>query len=185
MRKKILLGVLVGLSCFTVGYYLVVSDMVCRAISSPVQKTVAAVPNRESPPVDISGEQVFSCSPETLYLGDVLTIKLPMPHSASLVVIDPDGEYFFLSQDEGTDTDADTSVPRPPIRQSDFQKMTEVKLSTDRASALFCDLKRGWVLKRIFSKSGRYVVKIGPAFDMCDPIADAWCKIHYVHRKRR
>lgn len=95
---------------------------------------------------------LFDCSPKRLKDGDILTIKMSIPHGRDLGVWGPDGKFYFIVY-----WTAESSDPKPVVDWAAFGQMSEIAVNTRtlRAPVPTASMKRA---QRVFSRPGWYRV---------------------------
>jgi hypothetical protein len=143
--------------------------------------------------VESSGETqrgTLRCSPRRLYRGDTLTLLMPDKHGGYLAVVNPRGDYLFLTSDQAETQESDRRAGvHPLISTTEFGGMGQLKLSTNDARALDYNRKGvrgGRRAAAVFQQTGWYKVMVSQtSFEQEDPPFDAMCKVYYVNRSER
>jgi hypothetical protein len=94
----------------------------------------------------------LECEPREVTPRDTLKIRLPIPHSESLVIDNPRKKWFKL-------TDAGEPVGLPLIPSTTFRSMTELSLKVGEAKGLTAEGDAS-VIDSIFRSPGTYTVRL-------------------------
>lgn len=97
----------------------------------------------------------LSCAPDRLKLGDAITLSMPRPHGAQMLVSDPAGTQFFVAHYYTAD-----SAPSI-ISQEQFEELGEMTIFTGVAVATPWVHGRSNSYERIFTMPGVYSFSIG------------------------
>jgi hypothetical protein len=130
------------------------------------------------------------CSPGKLYRGETLTLAMPERHGGYLAVVNPHGDYMFLTSDQAETEESDRRAGvHPLISMTEFGGMRQLKLSTSDTRALDYNKKGsrgGRRARAMFQQTGWYKVMLGQtSFEQEDPPVDAMCRVYYVNRRHR
>ena len=114
----------------------------------------------------------MTCTPETVYPGDLLVIALPYHHGGDFAALNPSGELLFIifvpSRTSGE------LAPVVPVRK--FLRMRKVELEVNDVKGVSSDLAG----QLIFQRSGIYSFAVSKAFETEDPILDGSCKVRFL-----
>jgi hypothetical protein len=128
------------------------------------------------------------CSPRRLYRGDTLTLEMPERHGGYLAVVNPRGDYLFLTSDQAETKESERKAGVHPLMSTtEFGGMRQLKLSTNDTRALDYNkkgLRGGRRAAAVFQQTGWYKVMLGQtSFEQEDPPFDAMCRVYYVNRR--
>ena len=98
---------------------------------------------------------VLSCSSDTLYQGDTLTISMSVPHPKHLSIINPDRIHYYVVwwQLEPKQDDNRVSLLNP----KEFTQIETLKIITDQTKASF-RYHGSKDNEIVFTKTGEYTV---------------------------
>lgn len=180
--------------CFVIGAVIV--SIGCESIDSPdkYRKQADPTPPTNSEPTitpertntNVNGTnksentdmgEITSCYPEQLFRGDVLTIKLKVPHGRySAILRKKDQRWFFLYGG---------GKNNPNWDDPSFTMTDEIAINTETAlNATNVDLDAP--PEKIFDKTGVYRIMVSHEdFGQDDPPWTGMCEISYSHESKK
>lgn len=126
------------------------------------------------------------CEPKVVYRGESFVVDLPSHHEGYDLAIDRrDGDELLMT------FNADPrDTLQPVIPPAGFARLKQITILTTDARGQLSRSSLRQVpqplgpAEKIFTKSGRYLVLVSPALDVCDgPEFDA-CWINYINHDR-
>jgi hypothetical protein len=172
-NQKILLVILVAL----IGCGIKRADRILEADSNGTKKveadTVNYLDKYDELVLHAGSDYINECSPDTVYPGDTITLKLNVPHGAYLVVIRPDSVDVLLDH-------ISFALPynQEMKKRYEFAFQTEFQLPVDYTTNY--DFKTG---KRVvFEQEGRYRIIVCDIWETEVPLMDE-CEVIYLHRR--
>ena len=127
----------------------------------------------------LQSDSALTCSPDTLYEGDTLRLRMSTPHGGQLAIIDPDGTYFFV-------------VYYRPMPEEPSLMPTDEFATRDSLLIATAETKAApWVSGReqnelIFTVSGRYTALLAHNLETDAPQYPLYrCGVTYVAERRR
>jgi hypothetical protein len=117
-------------------------------------------------------EAGLQCAPLKVNSNDVLHIVLPPSRGSDFAVVNPNGDYLFISFYQ-----PDSHSPlQPVIPPSVFSGLKEIALGISSAKGVSTTRA---ATEKIFDKPGKYKVLVSPTLETEDPVIDGWCEISF------
>lgn len=117
------------------------------------------------------------CTPDTLYRGQTLRLRLPTPHGGDLAIVDPKGTVYFAYR-EGTPH----PMLSPPAPSGTFTTRELVRFETERVEMKpFIYDARPAI--RVFRQTGPYEIRLGSHLVATDQAPAHRCTVYYVHEQ--
>ena len=113
----------------------------------------------------------LECSPASVRVGEDWTLRMPLPHSMELAILDPDARFFLIAFDEPL------AGVEPMIDTPGFRRLDEISIRTTEAQAAYRG--SGGRQELIFTKSGRYTALLGVGLRNDHPLIDGHCEVDY------
>lgn len=149
-----------------------------------VMKAVDSLPAEEDEfgieaPANITdpAEKSILSVPDTLWLGDTLTIRFRVPHPTDLAIYDPENNFFFLVYDHLL------NELKPLVPHGRFARMDRLDLPASlRANAWLHGVD---TLQPVFTKPGNYRIVLSKELETDEgtPIEEE--RVYYTARRRR
>lgn len=119
--------------------------------------------------------EIKSCSPEKVFLGDLLTVSLKVPHGRySAILRVKDKTWFFLYGENS----------EPAWNDRSFIFLSEITINTETAFNS-TNVEVGKTPEKIFTKTGKYRVMVSREdFGQDDPPWTGMCEVYYENKKR-
>jgi hypothetical protein len=123
-------------------------------------------------------QKQISCSPDTLFIGDTLTISLSLPHGGDFAVRNPSRTDYFLSQ-------IGSNGETPPLfATEDFLKLDTVRIITNRTKAV--PYVHGKTIPElVFKKKGKYIFNVSDNLETDDGTLVYSCSVYFTNKKRK
>jgi type IV secretory pathway ATPase VirB11/archaellum biosynthesis ATPase len=121
---------------------------------------------------DTARKVSLRCSPRNLWLGDILTLNMSVPHGRDFAILGPDNRFFWLRSWEPND-EATTA------RWYAFEKVRQLKIVTAEAKGRVSTDD-----EPIFTKTGWYRIRVSYNLETDDGTPVNQCRVYYTHRRR-
>lgn len=153
----------------------------CADITPSARARMHAPRNARAP------QDQLRCTPRRLRRGDTLTLALPAQHGGYLAIVDPRGNYFFLtSADSGARAFEKNLGVNPFLSATEFSAMQQLQLSTTGTKAV--DYEGSRKARRavaVFRQTGWYKVLISDtSLERDEPSPEGQCRVYYVNQSR-
>ncbi|HEX3074003.1 MAG TPA: hypothetical protein VHP30_10355 [Ignavibacteriales bacterium] len=118
------------------------------------------------------------CTPDTLYVGDTLFVKMSLPHGDEMYIQGPDEVQYFISFDGEAGNNL-YALYKP----EKFKYMTQIKIITNKTKAA------PWIYSKtdneiIFNRTGKYLIRVGDELES-EMASYKDCEVYYIHAKRK
>lgn len=121
----------------------------------------------------------FECSPDTLYVGDTLRLKMKSPNGGWLAVISPDGAFRYVSRPPFESNEKH----RPAIYTDELRNRTSFEIITDRTTSFN---RANEIDELIFMKGGTYRIQLGEFYgDASGNASIDWCSVVFIDSTRQ
>jgi hypothetical protein len=131
---------------------------------------------RDAPP---GSQPSLTCTPGRLHPGQILTIRMSIPHGRDLGIWDPEGRFFFVSFWQ-----PDSSSPAQPIADWEaFAYVSELTLPVTTATAVRWN-RGDQVPVRIFTTPGWYRIVLGENLETDARAGHQMCRVYSSGRSR-